>query len=231
VHFERRLSKGVSFSAAYTWSHELDTVANEINGGGCGCQNPRQRDEPASGLTDQRHNLVLGYVWELPYLPKHGFAGAVAGGWSFEGLITLASGRPFDVLESSDTQNNDGIWERPNLVAGQKLTASNPNPSRWFNTSCFSTSFIGRYGTSGRNIIIGPPTRSFDAAMLKRFALGTETRYLQFRGEIFNSLNHPNFDNPNVTVTSSTFGKITSAGVQDARASSRQIQFALRLVF
>ncbi len=43
--------------------------------------------------------------------------------------------------------------------------------------------------------------------------------------------NHPNFDNPNVTDTSSTFGKITSAGVQDARASSRQIQFALRLVF
>ena len=67
--------------------------------------------------------------------------------------------------------------------------------------------------------------------MLKRFSLGKEERYLQFRGEIFNTFNHPNFDNPNVTVSSSTFGKITSAGVQDARASSRQIQFALRLVF
>ena len=68
--------------------------------------------------------------------------------------------------------------------------------------------------------------------MLKRFSLGKkEERYLQFRAEVFNSLNHPNFDNPNVTETSSTFGKITSAGVQDQRASSRQIQFALRLVF
>lgn len=67
--------------------------------------------------------------------------------------------------------------------------------------------------------------------MLKRFGLGKEERYLQFRSEFFNVFNHPNFDNPSVTETSSTFGKIVSAGVQDARASSRQIQFALRLVF
>jgi hypothetical protein len=55
--------------------------------------------------------------------------------------------------------------------------------------------------------------------------------HLQFRAEVFNSLNHPNFDNPSVTETRSTFGTITSASVQDQRASSRQIQFALRMVF
>jgi hypothetical protein len=67
----------------------------------------------------------------------------------------------------------------------------------------------------GRNIIIGPPTHDFDFAMLKRFPLGREERYLQFRSEFFNAF--PNFDNPNVTETSSTFGKIISAGVQPAR--------------
>lgn len=107
----------------------------------------------------------------------------------------------------------------------------NHDPSEWFNISCFSNNFIGRYGTAGRNIIIGPPTHDFDFALLKKFALGRESRYLQFRSEIFNIFNHPNFDNPSVTESSSTFGKITSAGVQDARASSRQIQLALRLVF
>ena len=61
--------------------------------------------------------------------------------------------------------------------------------------------------------------------------LASEQRYLQFRSDIFNLFNHSNFDNPNVTLTSPMFGKITSAGVQDARASSRQIQFALRLAF
>jgi hypothetical protein len=105
------------------------------------------------------------------------------------------------------------------------------DPARWFNTSCFSDSFAGRYGTAGRDIIIGAPTHDFDFALLKKFGLGKENRFLQFRAEIFNLFNHPNFDNPNVTETSSTFGKITSAGVQDARASSRQMQFALRLAF
>jgi hypothetical protein len=79
--------------------------------------------------------------------------------------------------------------------------------------------------------LICPHGSDFDFAALKRFDLGKETRFLQFRAEIFNIFNHPNFDNPNVTETSSTFGKITSAGVQDSRASSRQIQFALRLAF
>jgi len=226
VHFERRLSKGVSFSAAYTWSHELDTVANEINGGGCGCQNPRQRDEPASGLTDQRHNLVLGYVWELPYLPKHGFAGAVAGGWSFEGLITLASGRPFDVLESSDTQNNDGIWERPNLVAGQKLTASNPNPSRWFNTGAFAPSIL-QYGNSPRNPLVGPANDVLNLTLMKTFHMPySEHHNLEFRAEGFNAFNTPQFSNPNAQLGNAVFGQVTST-----KADNRVIQIALKYRF
>ena len=91
--------------------------------------------------------------------------------------------------------------------------------------------FSGRYGTAGRDVIIGPGTKDFDIALLKKIALGNEARYLQFRTEFFNIFNHPNFDNPTVTTTSATFGKIVSAGVQDARASSRQLQFASRVVF
>ncbi len=153
---------------------------------------------------------------------------ALLGGWQTNGIITIQSGNPLDPsagLQLSGTQTGT----RPDVTC-------NPNdfphdPAQWFNTSCFSNNFIGRYGSAGRNIIIGPPTHGWDSAMLKRFPLGKEERYLQFRGEIFNTFNHPNFDNPSVTVSSSTFGKITSAGVQDQRASSRQIQFALRLVF
>jgi hypothetical protein len=84
---------------------------------------------------------------------------------------------------------------------------------------------------NGRNVVIGPPTKDFDFAVLENFTFFKESRYLQFRSEIFNIFSHPNFDNPNTRQSSSTFGKITSAGVQDARASSRQIQFAFRLVF
>ena len=67
VHFERRLTKGLSFSAAYTWSHEIDNAMETTNSGGCGCQDPRNlAAERASGVYDQRHNLVIGYVWQIP---------------------------------------------------------------------------------------------------------------------------------------------------------------------
>jgi hypothetical protein len=152
----------------------------------------------------------------------------ILGGWQTNGILTVQSGGPLDPttgLQLSGTQTGT----RPDATC-------NPNsfhhdPAQWFNTSCFSANFVGRYGTAGRDIIIGPGTTSFDTALLKKFPLGKEERYLQFRSEFFNTLNHPNFDNPSVTTTAATFGKITSAGVQDARASARQIQFALRLVF
>jgi hypothetical protein len=142
--------------------------------------------------------------------------------------VTIQTGNPLDPttgLQLSGTQTGT----RPDVTCNANDFTH--DPAKWFNTSCFNNNFIGRYGTSGRNTIFGAPTHDFDFAMLKKFTLARESRYLQFRSEIFNLFNHPNFDNPNVTDTSSTFGKITSAGVQDARASSRQIQFALRLVF
>ena len=68
VHFERRLTKGLSLTAAYTWSHEIDDAWETTNSGGCGCQNPRDlSSERASGVYDQRHNLVFGYVWQIPF--------------------------------------------------------------------------------------------------------------------------------------------------------------------
>ena len=113
---------------------------------------------------------------------------------------------------------------RPDVTCNPNNFAHTVN--QWFNTACFGDSFSGRYGTSGRDIIIGPGTVNADFALLKKFSLGKETRFLQFRTEMFNVLNHPNFDNPNVTFTSATFGKITAAS-----ANARQIQFALRLSY
>jgi hypothetical protein len=232
ISAEKRFSKGLSFLSAYTFSKSIDD-GSLWNGSAVTVTNFHL--ERGLSTFDTRHRWITSYTYDLPYRhnrsfgkASRSFVNAILGGWQTNGIVTIQSGNPLDPstgLQLSGTQTGT----RPDVTC-------NPNdfphdPARWFNTSCFSTAFIGRYGSAGRDIIIGPPTRSLDLAMLKRFPLGAETRYLQFRGEIFNSLNHPNFDNPNVTVTSSTFGKITSAGVQDARASSRQIQFALRLVF
>jgi hypothetical protein len=229
---EKRFSHGLSFLTSYTFSKSLDD-ASLWNGSVVTVTDFRL--ERGLSTFDTRHRFITSYTYDLPYGHGRSFGGrssavvnAILGGWQTNGIITIQSGNPLDPstgLQLSGTQTGT----RPDVTC-------NPNsfphdPAQWFNTSCFSNNFIGRYGSAGRDIIIGPPTHGWDSAMLKRFPLGKEERYLQFRGEIFNTFNHPNFDNPNVTVSSSTFGKITSAGVQDARASSRQIQFALRLVF
>src|SRR5215469_3960805 len=132
---------------------------------------------------------------------------ALLGGWQTNGIITIQSGNPLDPttgLQLSGTQTGT----RPDVTC-------NPNdfphdPAEWFNIACFSNNFIGRYSTAGRNTIIGAPTHDFDFAMLKRFAFGKEQneRYLQFRSEFFNALNHPNFDNPQVTQSSSTLARL-----------------------
>jgi hypothetical protein len=229
---EKRFSHGLSFLSAYTWSKSLDD-SSLWNGSVVDVTNFHL--ERGLSTFDARHRFVTSYTYDLPYGQGRHFGSSssklldtVLGGWQTNGILSIQSGNPLDPstgLQLSGTQTGT----RPDVTC-------NPNsfhhdPAQWFNTSCFADNFIGRYGSAGRDIIIGPPTHSFDVALLKRFALGKEERYLQFRSEFFNVFNHPNFDNPNVTETSSTFGKITSAGVQDARASSRQIQFALRLVF
>jgi hypothetical protein len=116
--------------------------------------------------------------------------------------------------------------QRPNLLC-------NPNdgrktPAKWFNTACFAVPALFTYGTAGRNIVIGPALDVFDGTLQKQFRLH-EAISLNFRLDIFNFFNHPNFNPPvgpgRIFSTSPSFGAITSA--QDPR----DMQFSLRLAF
>jgi hypothetical protein len=82
----------------------------------------------------------------------------------------------------------------------------------------------GVYGNAGRGLISGPALANTDLAALKDFAL-RESWKLQLRGEFFNALNQVNFSNPNQTVSSSAFGRITGA------ASGRVIQLAVKMIW
>ena len=227
VSFEKRFSRGLAFMSAYTYSKSIDDSSSFSS---------RAVDvtdfalERGLSTFDTRHRWVSNYIWDVPY--GHGqtygantptAVNLLLGGWQMNGIFTIQTGIPIDPvvgLELSGTQTGT----RPDVSCNPN--AFNHSVNEWFNTTCFSDNFKGRYGTAGRDIIIGPGTTNFDYAMLKNFGLGKEARYLQFRAEIFNIFNHPIFDNPNVTFTSATFGKITSA-----TANARQIQLALRLAF
>jgi len=228
TRYEHRLSRGLSLTAAYTWSHLIDDAAETINMGGCGCQDPRNRGkaERASSVLDQRHRLVIGYVWQIPFgKDLKGAAGAVLGGWQLGGIVTFASGFPFNITQSGDSQNNDGLWERPDLT-GQSVGVPNQTPDMWFNTAAFQRSIL-HYGNSPRNPVTGPGTQTWDLSASKYFRMPwSESHQLLFRSEFFNTFNSPQFSNAGATLGSGTFGVITSTEVPN-----RQIQFALKYLF
>jgi len=97
-------------------------------------------------------------------------------------------------------------------------------PSEWFNTAAFALPAFGTDGNVGRNTLVGPRQDSLDVSLVKNTAIH-EGKNLQFRAEVFNSLNHVNFDLPHNTVDSAQDGQIYSA------EPSRQIQLALKLLF
>ena len=226
--FEHRFSQGLSLTAAYTWSKTIDDAAETINAGGCVCQNPRNRGkaERAASLYDQRHRLVLSYVWEIPFAKSwKGAPGSILGGWSLGGIVTMASGRPFNVTQSGDTWNNDALWPRPNAVQGVSPSLEKRTADAWFNTNAFIRSTT--YGTAPRNPVVGPGLHTLDVSFSKAFRMPfKEEHALLFRSEMFNISNTPQLSNPGSTLGTGTFGRVTGTA-----ADNRQIQFALKYTF
>ena len=231
---EKRFSKGLSFLTAYTFSKSIDD-SSLWNGSPTAVTNLRL--ERGLSTFHAKNRFVTSYTYDLPFGKGRQYASSMPmvaelllGGWQTNGIFAMQSGNPLDPqtgLQLSGTQTGT----RPDAICNPN-DFPNRSASQWFNKSCLVAGTAGRYGTAGRNIVFGAPTRNIDVALLKRIPVFKgEDKYLQFRSEFFNALNHPNLDNPSVTTTAAAFGQITSAGVQDSRASSRQIQFALRLVF
>jgi hypothetical protein len=227
VHLEHRLAHALSFTAAYTYGHELDNQANDTNNGGCGCQDPRNPHEWANGVADQRQNLAIGYVWQIPALRSDkSLVKSVTGGWGFSGLMLFAKGIPFDVEESIDSQNTDGIWERPMLVPGQKLTVPNRSKNKWFNTDAFAPSTYV-YGNSPRNPLNQAGTKVLNLTVTRSFKMPfAESQRLELRFEAFNALNTPQYAAPDANLGDGTFGQVTSTQI-----NNRELQLAAKYFF
>jgi len=226
AHFEHRLTHDLSFTAAYTYSHLLDNTQLDTNGGGCGCQDPRHPHEWASGVTDQRHNLAIGYIWQLPGSHTHTLVNQAIGGWSFGGLMLFTSGSPYNIQQSTDSQNTDSQWQKPNVVPGQKFTVSHRTTSEWFNTNAFTPS-VFEYGDAPRNPLVSPATHVLNLTLMKNFHMWySENQRLEFRFEAFNAFNTPQFAAPDANVGDGTFGQITNT-----QSDNRELQLALKYFF
>ncbi len=229
VSFNRRYSRGVSVLSSYTWSKALGVVAAEGEGSS-GPRNPdNYRLQYGPHGFDIRHNLVTSFLWQLPFgqnassrLVRHAI-----GGWQLNGIAKIRSGLPFTVSSGRDNSLRGISGDTGDQIADWQLPDDRSKQDRmmkWFNTAAFVQNAIGTYGTTGINSLRGPGFWNLDLSVNKVFIL-TEGNELQFRASLFNSLNHANPSNPSGSLTSSSFGRITSV------SEPRIIEFGLRLSF
>ena len=228
---EKRLTHGLSALLSYTWGHSIDTVGQNFGGGADGPlpQDPRnRRADRGNSPFDIRHRLTIAWNYALPFgngrkwLNQGGPAEYALGGWQVNGISTFQTGLPYTPTANTATVNT-GTGSRPDRIGDGTL--SNPTVDRWFDTSAFATPAPFTYGNSGRNILYGPGRVNFDFSLFKEFRI-TEVWKLQFRTELFNLFNTPQFDLPNAAIGASNAGTIT--GIV---GTPRQIQFGLKLVF
>jgi hypothetical protein len=228
---ERRLAKGLTFTASYTFSKSIDN--NSV-----GSSNPQIQNfydiAAERGLSDfdARHRFVLSGIYLLPLRwDRNGLTRRLASGWSIAPIVNLQSGNPFSPIIPTADPNSLETFDRPDVVLGQPLLVPNPNPAQWLNRAAFSLPPRGVFGNAGRNILTAPGLEDIDAAISKTTNI-TERTSLQFRAEAFNLFNHPNFTQPSNNFVSSGFGQITAT--RTARGdlgSSRQLQLGMKFIF
>ncbi len=230
VKLDKKLSHGLSFLASYTYGKSIDEGSGTASGSDAsgGVQNSYNRFSGQRGLSDfdVRHRLVLSPIWNLPFgLANKSLSDKIIGGWQLSGIFQFQTGRPFTANESGNISLTGQSSDRPNVVAGCNENAGPKTVTDWFNLACFTLPASGTFGDVGRNTLTAPGLVTLDFAIARVFTV-TERIHLQFRGEAFNLANHPNFQQPNATQNSPSFGKITATSVDN-----REIQLAMKLVF
>jgi hypothetical protein len=246
ARLEKRWSKGLTGMVSYTWGQAMAGAPDHIStsGGGAGYDTGVFREpQDANNLQaewgpaefDVTHRLVASYVWELPFGADRHFGknwqgplNFVLGGWQVTGIHVVQSGLPLTATLAGSTMLNIGgeRRQRPNLVGNPVLPASERTLTRWFNTDAFTVPNPApqAFGNAGVGIMRGPGLANFDFTLAKNFPI-TDRRYVQFRTELFNAFNHPNFGPPNLMRDSSGFGQILTAG------NARIVQFGLKVYF
>ena len=235
---EQRFSRGLSYLVTYTRSKLIDDASSVFDGSiltGPVANVPvadsfNRTLERDYSNGDIPHAFLASVVWDLPWgagrrSEATGLLGIFANNWTVTGLLTLQSGVPIAIAQ---TTNNNGFagfgTQRPNLIGDPTLPPGARSVGRWFNTGAFEAAPQFTIGTSSRNPLRGPSYRNLDLAVARHLRF-EGSRSLELRAEIFNLTNTPPFGAPNATVGSAAFGTITTAG------DPRVVQLALKFGF
>ena len=230
ISAERRYANGFKFGAAYTLGHSQDDAS--------GKRDVLFNNYDASGFWgnsgfDRRHVFNFYYIYDLPfYRDQAGVMGKVLGGWQITGATFMRSGTPLWVTEGADIAGTGDTFGNPWNVTGDpkagangEFSAGTSDQNFWFNPAAFSRPAAGTFGTGPRNQIYNPGQYQWDIALFKNVNVGG-SKTAQFRAEIFNFINHANWNGAEANPTVGTFGRITGKD-----NSVRDIQLSLRFQF
>ena len=234
---------GLALVSGYTYSHAIDFVS--LNRAQQPQDSNRPRLERASGDNDIRHRFTLAVSYDFPSIKSWG---QLLEGWQVNSIIVLQTGAPYTAYDfENDISLTGEFSDRWNVIA-----PPNSIPNFGINGPIPVTSVLAPppcpgqcFGNGGRNTFRGPKYRNWDFSIAKTFRL-SERLSVQFRGEFFNVLNHPNFANPGCTFNGlfncdlgllSSFGEVTAtpdvAGANPIIGSGgpRNIQLGIKFKF
>ncbi len=268
VNAQKRFSGGLQMNIAYTWGRAMGEGYGRNEGGGAipnSYQNPfnRAAEKTRYGF-DFQHSAVISFLYELPTPAalNKGAAKHIFGGWQMNGIVVLRSGLPFSVTQNNTINTIEG-HVRPDRLRDGKL--DNPTINKWFDPDAFRVvtcqqpggntqagqdlnTYLAqfcKYGNAGQGILEGPGFKNVDYSMIKNIQVSEALR-VQFRAEIFNIFNTPQFGVPNSGLNAATAFLPTTAGgafptqvtpsrgpgsIANIVSPMRQMQFGLKLIF
>ena len=230
LSLNRRLSKGLQFQSAYTFSKLLDEGQGQLAGESSNTSasvltwaGNRKLDKGPANF-DITHQWRFNAIYQLPEPAIKGI-GELLKGWRMSGILSLNTGSPFTPLLGSNrsrskTNGGGGGIDRPDLIPGRKFNdivsgtsagclgvpvgTELGGPDMYFDPCAFTIPAAGFLGNAGRNILRGPGFANLDLSITKDIALGIlgESGKVEFRAEAFNVLNRANFASPSNTVFS-----------------------------
>lgn len=263
IQFQRRLSHGLQTQASYTWAHSIDDASSgSVYSGSTLVPGLGAKANRGPSDFDIRHTLSGAFTYDLPVPKLNSLTNALLRGWSLQTILLARSAPPVNVFLGTQTALlNSNTQVRPDVVAGVPFYLYGPQypggkalnntvvkgacPGGANQIGPFCPPAANRQGNLGRNFLRGFGATQWDFATHRDFPI-REALKLQFRAEMFNILNHPNFGQPVPNINATNFGQANqllnqylSGGLSGSGSLSplyqvggpRSIQFALKFIF
>jgi hypothetical protein len=222
---EKRLSNGLTFTLAYTFSKLIDDASSVfsntiftgplLNTGVADSFNRHLERDLSNG--DIPRVFSAGWVYRIPRVWK-------ISGWEIAGLVRVQSGDRVAVSQGTNSDSNLGYGvQRPNRI-GDPNALANRSAGKWFDTSAFAVAPVFTIGNSSRNPVRGPGLQDADLMLGKTFRVSERVSF-EFRAEVFNVTNTAPLNDPNGSFGTPAFGTITTAG------NPRDFEFAGKVRF